>query len=73
MPILYFHQRFLFFIRVRIESAKKKLESTTMNIMEVMYDSGYNDDKAFRNVFRKFSGLTPLEYQKKYNREMALG
>ena len=57
--------------RVKIEAAKKKLESTTLNIYEVMYDIGYNDEKAFRNTFRKYSGLAPLEYRKKYNREMA--
>lgn len=57
--------------RVRIEAAKKKLESTTLNVLEVMYESGYNDSKSFRNIFRKHSGLTPIQYRKKYNREMA--
>jgi AraC-like DNA-binding protein len=36
-----------------------------------MYDIGYNDEKAFRSTFRKYSGLSPKEYQRKYNREMA--
>lgn len=58
--------------RVKIEAAKKSLEATTANITEVMYEVGYNDDKAFRNVFRKYTGLSPIEYRKKYNREMAL-
>ncbi|MBT8190638.1 MAG: helix-turn-helix transcriptional regulator [Saprospiraceae bacterium] len=58
--------------RVRIEAAKKSLESSTKTILEVMYSIGYNDDKAFRNTFRKFTGLSPKAYQKKYNREMAL-
>ena len=57
--------------RVKIEAAKKKLESTTVTILEVMYDIGYNDEKAFRATFRKYSGLSPKEYRKKYNREMA--
>lgn len=57
--------------RVRIEAAKRKLESTTMNIHQVMYDCGYNDDKTFRNLFKRYTGLTPLEYRNKYNREMA--
>lgn len=59
--------------RVRIEVAKRSLESSTKNILEVMYETGYNDVKYFRNVFRKYSGLTPIAYRKKYNREMALG
>ena len=57
--------------RVKIEAAKKKLESTTQTILEVMYSIGYNDEKAFRSVFKKFSGLSPKAYRNKYNREMA--
>ena len=57
--------------RVKIEAAKKQLESTTQTILEVMYDIGYTDEKAFRATFRKYSGLSPKEYQRKYNREMA--
>lgn len=58
--------------RVKIEAAKKQLESSTRNISEVMYDVGYNDQKAFRNIFRKVTGLSPHAYRMKYNREMAL-
>lgn len=57
--------------RVKIEAAKRKLESTTETILQVMYAIGYNDEKAFRNTFRKYSGLSPKEYRRKYNREMA--
>ena len=55
--------------RVKMESAKKALESTRKTINEVMYDVGYSDVKAFREVFRKITGLSPLEYKNKYNRE----
>jgi YesN/AraC family two-component response regulator len=34
-----------------------------------MYDVGYADVKAFRTIFRKITGLTPIEYRNKYNRE----
>ena len=57
--------------RVRIEAAKKKLESTTMSIHQVMQHCGYNDDKAFRTMFKRYAGLTPMEYRNRYNREMA--
>ena len=57
--------------RVKIEAAKKKLESTTETILEVMYRIGYIDEKAFRTTFRKHTGLSPREYRNKYNREMA--
>ena len=57
--------------RVKVEAAKKKLEATSDTIFQIMYGVGYNDEKAFRNIFRKYSGLSPKEYRKKYNREMA--
>jgi transcriptional regulator GlxA family with amidase domain len=55
--------------RVKVEAAKKNLETGRKNINEVMYDVGYSDVKAFRTIFRKITGLSPLEYRKKYNRE----
>ena len=54
--------------RVKIESAKKSFETTRKTINEVMYDVGYNDVKAFREVFRKVTGMSPLEYRSKYNK-----
>jgi len=55
--------------RVRIEAAKKHLENSRKNVNEVMYDVGYSDNKAFRTVFKKISGLSPIDYKQKYNRE----
>jgi len=55
--------------RVKIESAKKAFENTRKTINEVMYEVGYSDVKAFREVFRKITGISPLEYRSKYNKE----
>jgi len=57
--------------RVKIESAKKAFETSRKTINEVMYEVGYSDIKAFREVFRKITGISPLEYRNKYNREAA--
>ena len=54
--------------RVKIEAAKRSFETSRKNISEVMFDVGYTDTKAFRDVFRKITGLTPVEYRNKYNR-----
>lgn len=58
--------------RVKVEAAKKNLESGRKNITEVMYDVGYNDTKAFRTTFKRITGLSPLEYRNKYTREVTL-
>ncbi|WP_428659385.1 GlxA family transcriptional regulator [Runella sp.] len=55
--------------RVKIESAKKSFENSRKTINEVMYEVGYSDVKAFREVFRKITGMSPLEYRAKYNKE----
>jgi transcriptional regulator GlxA family with amidase domain len=55
--------------RVKIEAAKRSFESSRKNINEVMYDVGYTDTKAFRTVFKKITGLTPVEYRNKYNKQ----
>lgn len=55
--------------RVRVEVAKKAFEMNRKTINEVMYDVGYSDVKAFREVFRKITGISPQEYKRKYNRD----
>ncbi|MGJ1269797.1 GlxA family transcriptional regulator [Sphingobacterium spiritivorum] len=52
--------------RVRIEAAKKFFEASRKNVSEVMYDVGYSDTKAFRDIFKKITGLTPIEYRNKF-------
>lgn len=52
--------------RVRIEAAKKFFEASRKNVTEVMYGVGYTDTKAFRDIFRKITGLTPIEYRNKF-------
>jgi transcriptional regulator GlxA family with amidase domain len=57
--------------RVKIEAAKQQLESGRKTVSEVMYEVGYSDKKAFRDVFKKITGLSPVEYRNKYNPEVA--
>lgn len=54
--------------RVKIEAAKRSFESSRKNITEVMFDVGYTDTKSFRDVFKKITGLTPIEYRNKYHK-----
>lgn len=55
--------------RVKIEAAKKAFENSRKNVNEVMYEVGYSDVKAFREVFRKITGMSPFEYRARYNKE----
>lgn len=55
--------------RVKMEAAKKELEKGRKTIFEIMSDVGYADDKAFREVFKRITGLSPLDYKHKYSKE----
>jgi transcriptional regulator GlxA family with amidase domain len=57
--------------RVKMEAAKRSFESSRKNINEVMFDVGYTDTKAFRSIFKKITGLTPVAYRNKYNKQAA--
>lgn len=58
--------------RVKVEAAKKHFENTRKNITEVMYDVGYSDTKAFRDVFKKITGMSPLDYRNKYTKRIVV-
>jgi transcriptional regulator GlxA family with amidase domain len=57
--------------RVKIEAAKISLETARENVNEVMYNVGYTDPKAFRNIFKRVTGLSPIQYRSKYIRDDA--
>jgi transcriptional regulator GlxA family with amidase domain len=58
--------------RVKMEAAKRSFETSRKNINEVMFEVGYNDTKAFRTIFKKVTGLTPVEYRNRYNKAAVL-
>jgi transcriptional regulator GlxA family with amidase domain len=51
---------------LKIEAARRQLESSRYHVNEVMYAVGYNDNKAFRTTFKKITGLSPLEYRNRF-------
>lgn len=54
--------------RLKIEAAKKALESSRKSVNEVMYEVGYNDPKAFRTIFTRITGTSPQDYKNRYNK-----
>ena len=58
--------------RVKVEIAKSAFEYGKTSLSEVMVQVGYADEKAFREVFKKITGLSPLDYRAKYNKEFVL-
>jgi len=54
--------------RVRIESAKRMLETTRKTVDEISYQVGYEDSNSFRKIFRKYTQLPPNVYRSKFSR-----
>ena len=49
--------------KARLSHAKELLCTTNLKIAEVAYQSGFNDAHYFSSVFKKKTGLTPLEFR----------
>ena len=62
-----------YFQRLRVEAAKRAFETSRKTINEVMYEVGYSDLKAFRELFRRITGMSPLEYRSRYNKDFVAG
>ncbi|MCO6148198.1 GlxA family transcriptional regulator [Flavobacterium sp. NRK1] len=56
--------------KTRIEAAKQMLEQSRYSILEVMLESGYNDLKTFRTLFKKNVGMTPKMYREKFSGQL---
>ena len=53
-----------YLIDVRIENAKKMLQSTTDSVKDVAFRCGFKNEYYFSNVFRKKTGESPRDYRK---------
>lgn len=51
---------------VRIENAKRLIETTRRNIDSITCEVGYEDSNSFRRLFSERVGLSPTAYRKKF-------
>jgi len=56
----------LYLQKLRIEKAKRLLESTDSSISDIMQKVGYSDERSFRRLFRSLTELPPKLYRKQY-------
>ncbi len=48
----------------RVEEAKRLMERTNHNITEMALQVGFDNITYFSTIFKKYTGLTPVEYRK---------
>ena len=51
--------------RVRVESAKHALESGDMPVDAIAARTGYDDAGSFRKIFKRLTGVSPIEYRRR--------
>ena len=58
---------FEFVSRYRIDEAKSRLADAANqeNILQIMYESGFNSKSVFNTAFKKETGFTPSEYRRR--------
>lgn len=55
--------------RLRVETAKRLLETVDDSIEEITIEVGYEDERSFRRLFRSLTGLSPKAYRSKYGEQ----
>jgi transcriptional regulator GlxA family with amidase domain len=56
----------LYIQKLRIENAKRLLETKDITFNEVTWEVGYNDVSSFHKAFKVETGLTPMDYRNKF-------
>jgi transcriptional regulator GlxA family with amidase domain len=57
--------------RIRVEAAKRLLETSDLSVDQVTSQVGYQDARSFSRLFRSFSGLAPTEYRTRFGSQRA--
>lgn len=52
--------------RVKLDAAKNLIVNSNLPIYTVSYMCGFNDDKYFMKLFKKYEGIAPMQYRKAF-------
>lgn len=53
--------------RTRVEAAKRLLENSRDTFEEICYQLGYENSGHFREIFKRHTGLLPMDYQRHFH------
>jgi transcriptional regulator GlxA family with amidase domain len=51
---------------LRVEEAKRRLETSDLAVDAISIDAGYEDPAFFRRLFKRRTGLKPSEYRRMF-------
>ncbi len=50
--------------RLRVERACQQISVENCNVITAAFDAGFNDNSYFSKIFKRYKGITPMEYKK---------
>ena len=53
--------------QLRVERGREALEFSMQTVSEIAWMVGYQDEGAFRRIFRRITGLAPGDYRKRFS------
>lgn len=53
--------------QLRIEKARELLETTSLPVEQIVWQIGYDDRASFNKLFKKETGLSPLQYRQRFS------
>ena len=56
-----------YLLRVRMEGAMRLMDENSMDAKDIAQAVGYQDEKYFRQLFKKYVGCSLREYQRRKN------
>ena len=59
----------LYITATKVERAKQELERTDQSVTDIAYNLGWSSGNYFCTVFKKLTGLSPLQYRKQSREE----
>ena len=57
---------FSYLLEVRMKKAKELLKTTNLSIKEISAEIGFTDQNYFSNVFKKQTGLSPMDFRNNF-------
>ncbi|MCX8130734.1 MAG: AraC family transcriptional regulator [Clostridia bacterium] len=58
-----------YLLKVRVGRAKELLKETDLKISDIALNVGFSNQQRFNEIFKKYSGYTPLQYRKQGEKE----
>ncbi|WP_420911246.1 helix-turn-helix domain-containing protein [Priestia aryabhattai] len=55
-----------YLLKIRIERAKEKLQSSSLPLSEIAYELGFTDQSHFSRHFKKITGIPPLKWKQNF-------